>query len=98
MSKYLVSVTEVYRVDSENKRVGHYNGKTKTSILIHNGLITVMLPKNEKQSKEDTISFKKEKTKQKRAKVNMVSEGESVILDKKLFYKLIEGCANNDKK
>lgn len=38
--------------------------------------------------------------KQKRAKVNMVSEGESVILDKKLFYKLIEGCVknNNNKK
>ena len=52
-----------YRVDSENKRVGHYNGKTKTSILIHNGLITIMPPKKENQSKEDTISFKKEKTK-----------------------------------
>lgn len=36
--------------------------------------------------------------KQKRAKVNMVSEGESVILDKKLFYKLIEGCAKNNNK
>lgn len=36
--------------------------------------------------------------KQKRAKVNMVSEGESVILDKKLFYKLIEGCVKNNNK
>jgi hypothetical protein len=28
----------------------------------------------------------------------MVSEGESVILDKKLFYKLIEGWAKNNNK
>ena len=52
-----------YRVDSENKRVGHYNGKTKTSILVHNGLITVMPPKKENESKQNVISFKKERTK-----------------------------------
>ena len=52
-----------YRVDAENKRVGHYNGKNKTSILVHNGLITLMLPKKENQPKEDIISFKKDKTK-----------------------------------
>lgn len=52
-----------YRVDNQNKRVGHYNGKTKTSILVHNGLITLMPPKKENESTQNVISFKKEITK-----------------------------------
>lgn len=41
-------------------------------------------------SSVDNESFVIVWNKQKRAKVNMVSEGEAVILDKNLFYKLIK--------
>lgn len=50
-----------YRVDSENKRVGHYNGKTKIIISIYKELIMLTLLKTEKNLKENTIQFKKDK-------------------------------------
>ena len=52
-----------YSLDAENKRVGYYDNKTKVAILIHNGLITLIPPKKEQNSKQNVISFKKEKTK-----------------------------------
>ena len=44
-------------VDIENERMGFYNGKTKTTILVHNRLITLIPPHN-KNEKEQIISFK----------------------------------------
>jgi len=45
-------------VDNENERLGFYNGKTKTTILVHNGLISLIPPYNKKEEKQ-IISFKK---------------------------------------
>ena len=52
-----------YSLDVENKRIGYYNNETKVAILVHNGLITLIPPKKEQNTKLNVISFKKEKTK-----------------------------------
>lgn len=48
-----------------------------------------------KQSSVDNESFVIIWNKQKKATTNMVSDGEVVMIDKNLFYKLIKNYANN---
>ena len=50
-----------YRVDNANKTVGHYNERNKVIISIYKGLIMLTLLKTEKNLKENTIQFKKDK-------------------------------------
>ena len=45
------------RIDNKNQRIGFYNSETKITILVHNGLITLIPPKN-KEQEENIISFK----------------------------------------
>lgn len=47
-----------YRLDTEKQRIGYYNNQTKVAILVHNGLITVVLPPGREKEKR-MISFAK---------------------------------------
>lgn len=46
-----------YNIDIENERLGFYDAKTKVSILVHNGLITVI--SEEQQQEKSIVSFAK---------------------------------------
>lgn len=47
-----------YYIDKQKQRVGYYNDETKVSILVHNGLITLIPPTTE-ETEKNIISFAK---------------------------------------
>ena len=47
-----------YYIDNKNQRLGYYNSETKVTILVHNGLITI-IPPYEKVEDKHLISFAK---------------------------------------
>lgn len=48
-----------YFTDSQKQRIGYYNDETKVSILVHNGLITLIPPIKDKQNEKIYLSFAK---------------------------------------
>lgn len=48
-----------YFTDSQKQRIGYYNNETKVSILVHNGLITLIPPIKDKQNEKIYLSFAK---------------------------------------